>query len=89
MLHRGISLKILKTFLKCLNTDVMQNSWRKIIMSNIYNEIRKELFMKMKFMDTTIKRVTESTEYKEVSIYNDAIRDAIKILDTYKEEISK
>lgn len=67
----------------------MQNSWRKIIMSNIYNEIRKELFMKMKFMDTTIKRVTESTEYKEVSIYNDAIRDAIKILDTYKEEISK
>lgn len=45
-----------------------------------FDKIRKELLLKMKFLDTTIKGVSESQEYKEVSAYNHAIRDVIDIL---------
>lgn len=45
-----------------------------------FEKIRKELLLKMKFLDTTIKGVSESQEYKEASAYNHAIRDVIDVL---------
>lgn len=57
-------------------------------MINLHNEIKKELLMKMKFMDTTIKGIEESAEYKEAKAYNTGIRDAINILDMYKDYLS-
>ena len=45
-----------------------------------FENIRKELFLKMKFSDTTIKGISDSQEYKENCAYNQAIRDVIRIL---------
>lgn len=50
-------------------------------MTNIeFENIRKELLLKMKFSDTTIKGISDSQEYKENCAYNKGIRDAISIL---------
>lgn len=48
-----------------------------------FEKIRKELLLKMQFLDVTIKGVTESQEYKEVIAYNRGIRDAISSLKKY------
>lgn len=56
-------------------------------MEDLYREISKELFIKIKLMDTTIKGITESQQYKENSLYNQGIRDAIHILDRYKDRL--
>ena len=45
-----------------------------------FENIRKELLLKMKLSDTTIKGISDSQEYKEKCAYNQAIRDVIKIL---------
>lgn len=54
-------------------------------MEDLYRKIKKELFMKIRLMDTTIKGITESQQYKENILYNQGIRDAIQILDRYKD----
>ena len=48
-----------------------------------FEKIRKELLLKMQFLDTTIKGVSESQEYKEAATYNRGIRDAINVLKRY------
>lgn len=45
-----------------------------------FENIRKELLLKMKLSDTTIKGISDSQEYKENCAYNQAIRDVIRIL---------
>lgn len=56
-------------------------------MKDLYSEMRKELVMKMKFMDPTIKGIEGSLEDREASLYNDGIREAIGILDKYKDRL--
>lgn len=56
-------------------------------MKDLYSEMRKELVMKMKFMDPTIKGIEGSPEDREASLYNDGIREAIGILDKYKDRL--
>ena len=58
-------------------------------MTDLYTKVRKELFMKMKFMDPTIKGIKESQEYKEAATYNAGIRDAVEIIGAYKEDLVK
>lgn len=58
-------------------------------MADLFESIKKELFEKIKFMDTTIKGVSDSPEYKDAQSYNKGIRTAVKILNTYKEELQK
>lgn len=41
------------------------------------NQIKKEIFTSMKMMDTTIKGVKESEEYKIAQAYNQGLRDAM------------
>lgn len=45
-----------------------------------FESIRKDLLRKMRFMDTTIKGISDSEEYKTNSAYNSGIRDAVDIL---------
>lgn len=45
-----------------------------------FEKIRKQIMLKMKFFDPTIKNITESIEYKESCAYNAGLRDAINIL---------
>lgn len=56
-------------------------------MANLYEHMKKELFMELKFMDTTIKGISDSPEYHDAQLYNRGIRTAIKILDSHKEEL--
>ncbi|GFI47783.1 hypothetical protein IMSAGC019_03109 [Lachnospiraceae bacterium] len=58
-------------------------------MADLYTKIRKELFIKMKIMDPTIKGIKESLEYKEAAAYNAGIRDAISILDSYNQTLAE
>ena len=51
-----------------------------------FNKIKKDIFLKLKLMDTTIKGIKESEEYKENNAYNQGMRDVIKILENYIEE---
>lgn len=71
------------------NSDYVGNKPKKKgnIMANLFESIKKELFEKIKFMDTTIKGVSDSPEYKDAQSYNRGIRTAVKILNTYKEEL--
>lgn len=39
------------------------------------NQIKKEIFISMKMMDTTIKGIKESEEYKITQAYNQGLRD--------------
>lgn len=39
------------------------------------NQIKKEIIISMKMMDTTIKNVKESEEYKIAQAYNQGLRD--------------
>lgn len=52
-----------------------------------FEQIKRELITKMKFMDTTLKGVKDSIEYKENSAYNSAIRDCIKLLEEHKDTV--
>ena len=45
------------------------------------NQIKKEIFASMKMMDTTIKGVKESKEYKIAQAYNQGLRDAMAIFE--------
>lgn len=54
---------------------------------DLYTEIKKELFMKMRFMDTSMKGIKESSEYEGTRKYNEAIKDAIRVLDKYKDRL--
>lgn len=45
------------------------------------NQIRKEIIISMKIMDTTIKNVKESEEYKIAQAYNQGLRDAMVIFE--------
>ena len=54
---------------------------------DLYTEIKKELFMKMRFMDTSMKGIKESSEYEGTRKYNEAIKDAIRALDKYNHRL--
>ena len=45
------------------------------------NQIKKEIIISMKMMDTTIKNVKESEEYKIAQAYNHGLRDAMAIFE--------
>lgn len=45
------------------------------------NQIKKEIFMSMKMMDTTIKNIKESEEYKIAQAYNQGLKDAMAIFE--------
>lgn len=45
------------------------------------NQIKKEILTSMKMMDTTIKGVKESEEYKIAQAYNQGLRDAMGIFE--------
>lgn len=45
------------------------------------NQIKKEILTSMKMMDTTIKGVKESEEYKIAQAYNQGLRDAMSIFE--------
>lgn len=45
------------------------------------SQIKKEIFMSMKMMDTTIKDIKESEEYKMTQAYNQGLRDAMAIFE--------
>lgn len=45
------------------------------------NQIKKEIFASMKMMDTTIKGVKESEEYKIAQAYIQGLRDAMAIFE--------
>lgn len=50
------------------------------------NQIQKEIFISMKMMDTTIKGVKESEEYKIAQAYNQGLRDALAIFKREMEQ---
>lgn len=45
------------------------------------NQIKKEIFALMKMMDTTVKGIKESDEYKIAQAYNQGLRDAMAIFE--------
>ena len=45
------------------------------------NQIKKEIIISMKMMDTTIKGIKESEEYKIAQAYNQGLRDAMAIFE--------
>ena len=45
------------------------------------NQIKKEILTSMKMMETTIKGVKESEEYKIAQAYNQGLRDAMAIFE--------
>lgn len=49
-------------------------------MDKIY-QIKKEILTSMKMMDTTIKGVKDSEEYKIAQAYNQGLRDAMVIFE--------
>lgn len=51
-----------------------------------YEKIKQDMFMEFKLMDTTLKGIEESEEYKNNRHFNDGVRACIKILDKYVEE---
>lgn len=50
------------------------------------NQIQKEIFISMKMMDTTIKGIKKSEEYKIAQAYNQGLRDALAI---FKKEMEQ
>lgn len=53
---------------------------REINMDKI-SQIKKEIFTSMKMMDTTIKGIKDSEEYKIAQAYNQGLRDAMAIFE--------
>lgn len=51
------------------------------------SQIKKEIFVSMKMMDTTIKDVKESEEYKIAQAYNQGLRDAMTIFEKANESM--
>lgn len=49
--------------------------------SNKISQIKKEIFTSMKIMDTSIKNIKESEEYKIAQAYNQGLRDAMTIFE--------
>lgn len=45
------------------------------------NQIKKEILTSMKMMDTTIKGIKESEEYKITQAYNQGLRDTMAIFE--------
>lgn len=45
------------------------------------SQIKREIFMSMKIMDTTIKDIKESEEYKIAQAYNQGLKDAMTIFE--------
>lgn len=45
------------------------------------SQIKREILISMKIMDTTIKDVKESEEYKMAQAYNQGLRDAMAIFE--------
>jgi hypothetical protein len=45
------------------------------------NQIKKEIFISMKMMDTIIKGIKELEEYKIAQAYNQGLRDAMGIFE--------
>lgn len=58
-------------------------SYRRLKEINIdkINQIKKEIFTSIKMMDTTIKDIKESEEYKIAQAYNQGLRDAMTIFE--------
>lgn len=56
-------------------------------MANLYEQMKKEIFYEMKFMDASVKGISESEEYRDAKAYNAGIRAVTKILDSHKEEL--
>lgn len=52
----------------------------KINMDKI-SQIKREIFTSMKMMDTTIKDIKESEEYKIAQAYNQGLRDSMTIFE--------
>mgnify|MGYP004561164967 FL=1 len=51
------------------------------------DEVSKEIFLLMKFVDPTIESMKDSSEKKEAQAYNAGLRDALKVFKKcYKEE---
>lgn len=45
------------------------------------SQVKKEIFMSMKIIDTTINGIKESEEYKIAQAYNQGLRDAMTIFE--------
>ena len=45
------------------------------------SQIKREIFISMKMMDTTIKDIKESEEYKMAQAYNQGLKDAMAIFE--------
>lgn len=45
------------------------------------SQIKREILISMKMMDTTIKDIKESEEYKIAQAYNQGLRDAMTIFE--------
>ena len=52
-----------------------------IIMLDKISQIKKEILTSMKIMDTSIKNIKESEEYKIAQAYNQGLRDAMAIFE--------
>lgn len=50
------------------------------------DEVSKEIFLLMKFVDPTIESMKDSPEKKEVQAYNAGLRDALKVFKKYYKE---
>ena len=54
-----------------------------------FEKLRTACIQKMKFMDTTIKGVEETPEYKEMNAYNQAIRDVLELMKEFENNDSE
>lgn len=53
----------------------------------LYQKMKEDLFKEMNIMDTTIKGVSDSSEFVAAQNHNEGVRAAIKVLDKYKDEL--
>lgn len=53
----------------------------------LYQKMKQDLFKEIKIMDTTIKDVSDSSEFIAAQNHNEGVRAAIKVLDKYKDEL--
>jgi len=50
---------------------------------SILADIKKEIFMAMKFTDSTVDSSKKSSEYLQKQAYNQGLRDAMKIMEKH------
>lgn len=62
-------------------TSELEEIMVEIIMMDKISQIKKEIFTSMKIMDTSIKNIKESEEYKIAQAYNQGLRDAMTIFE--------